>query len=229
MRRLLLFVALLWLGGCASPPSAQAGVLRVDEVRRLGSLRGTDLDGDWGSWHAGTLQSDLALRRRFSHLLTAVGELDLRELRLWIAREVAREHGDASVGQVLVAWDDHLALQQGNPTPSQAAAGNPAPPSMPPRHRATAAPAPRALLMPEASLSAQQLQALQVQRVEALGAEAAERLLREDAARWAWAQRMAEARTQLQNLSGSARDAFLARHFSGSERLRARALLGFPP
>ena len=228
MRRgLLLFAALLWLGGCASLPSAQAGVRSVDEVRRLGSLRGTDLDGDWGTWRAGSLQSDTGLHRRFSHLLTAVGELDLRELRLWIAREVAREQGDAAVGQVLVVWDEHLALQQGKPTANQAAAGNPAPDNPPPRRHAISAP--RSLLTPDAALTPEQLQALQVLRVEAFGTEAAERLRNEDAARWAWAQRLAQARTQLQSLSGAARDALLARQFSGSERLRARTLLGFPP
>jgi lipase chaperone LimK len=223
MRTAFLLAVLLGLVGCA----AQAGVRSVDEVRASGSLRGSDLDGDWGVWRQGSLQSDTALRRRFDHLLTAVGELDLRELRRWIAREVLREHGAAAVSQVLSAWDEHLALRQGKPTPHQEAAGNPAPPT-PPARRA-AEPLPRALLLPELPLGIEQQQAVQAQRVQQFGAEAAERLRLEDAARSAWAQRLAEARAQLQVLSGAAREGYLAQHFSGAERLRARTLLGFPP
>lgn len=227
MRAAGLLVLLLCLAGCA----AQAGVRSVDEVRASGSLRGTDLDGDWGVWRQGSLQSDTALRRRFDHLLTAVGELDLRALRTWIAREVARdmtpEHGAAAVSQVMVVWDEHLALRQGKPAPNQEAASNPAPPMREPRRPVTAVP--RALFTPEASLGPEQQQALHAQRVEKFGAEAAQRLRKEDLARWAWAQRLAEAHTQLQSLTGPARATYLARHFSGTELLRARTLLGFTP
>ncbi|MBC7956686.1 MAG: hypothetical protein H7Y33_12555 [Cytophagales bacterium] len=231
MRRLLWLTLMLWLAGCCSPPAAaQSGVRNFDQVRNTGSLRGTDLDGDWVVFTGQRgLQPDAALLRRFDHLLAAMGEVDLRELRQWIAREVTRERDAATAAQVLAAWDEHLAVLQGKPTPSQEAAGNPYPTHEPVRPTTRGAVPPRALLTPEPTLDAAQLQALQKQRVERFGAEAAVRLRTEDAARWAWAQRLAQARAQLPATAGAEQEAYLKRHFSGTDLLRARTLLGLPP
>ena len=231
-RALLFLTALCLLAGCASAPvAAQGGVRSIDQVRASGSLRGTDLDGDWAVGPPNSLRPETALIRRFDHLLTAVGEVDLRELRLWIEAEVTRQRDAATASQVLQAWDGHLAWLQGQPTPNQEEAGNAYLANAPPhaKRRAPAAQPQRSLLTPEPPAGAEQQQALQAQRIAQFGADAAQRLRTEDAARWAWAQRLADARTQLQALSGAARDSYLARHFSGSERLRARTLLGLPP
>ena len=230
MRWALVLMTVLWLAGCCTPPAvAQAGMRSVDQVRSSGSLRGTDLDGDWVLPRS---QPDPALLRRFDHLLTAGGEVDLREMRAWIAREVTRERDAATAGQVVAAWDAHLAVLQGQPPPGQDAADNPFPQPEPARQKPHSPPAaPRALLMPDPPAGAEQQQALQAQRVQRFGTEAAERLRIEDAARWAWAQRLEQARAQLHTLAGSvsAQEAYLARQFSGSELLRARTLLGLPP
>jgi len=231
LRGVLLLAAALWLAGCCSTPAAaQGGARSVDQVRASGSLRGTDLDGDWVIGPANGVRPDAALIRRFDHLLTAVGEVDLRELRAWIEREVTQQRGAATASQVLVAWDEHLAWLQGRATPNQEASGSYTS-NAPTRGARVAAPAvaPRLLLMPDPPASSEAQQAIQAQRVERFGAEAAERLRVEDAARWAWTRRMAEARTQLQTLKGAAAERYLARQFSGNELLRARTLLGMPP
>ncbi|MEO8151661.1 MAG: hypothetical protein ABI605_01235 [Rhizobacter sp.] len=219
-------VLTLCLAACAS---AQPSARSTDDVRASGSLRGTDLDGDWVVAGPRGLRPDAALIRRFDHLLTAAGEVDLREMRRWIEREVTQQRDAATASQVLTAWDEHLAALQGRPTPTQEAAGNPYPVSTPapaPRPRKPVA-TPRSLLTPDPAGAEQQ--ALQAQRVQAFGPEAAERLRAEDTARWAWAQRLADARSHLQALSGAARDTYLARQFTGNELLRARALLGLSP
>ena len=225
MRRALWLVLLLWLAGCGSPPAAAQGGRSVDQVRASGSLRGSELDG---GWVIGKLQTDPALSRRFDHLLTALGEVDATEIRRWIGAEVTQQHGAATAAQVLLAWDEHLARLQNQPTPGQE--GGNTYPVNPPRKPSPNPPAlPRAVLMPEPSASAEQLQTLHTQRVEKFGAEAAERLRAEDAARWAWQHRLAQARTQWPSLPSAEREAWLKRQFSGNELLRARTLLGLPP
>jgi hypothetical protein len=225
MRSALWLVALLWLAGCGSPPAAAQGARSVEQVRASGSLRGSDLDG---AWVLAKLQTDPALSRRFDHLLTALGEVDAAEIRRWIGAEVTREHGPATAAQVLIAWDEHLALLQNKPTPGQET-GTSYLTQPPPKPVRSPPVVPRALLLPEPSASAEQLQTLHTQRVEKFGAEAAERLRTEDAIRWAWQHRLAQARTQLPSLPSAQREAYLQRHFSGNERLRARTLLGLPP
>ena len=225
MRGVWWLVALLWLAGCGSPPAAAQGGRTVDQVRSTGSLRGADLDG---GWVVARLQTDPALTRRFDHLITALGEVDATEIRRWIGAEVMRQHGAATAAQVLLAWDEHLARLQNKPTPGQEA-GNTYPTNPPQKPPRTPPAVPRSVLLPEASASAEQLQAVHAQRVERFGAEAAERLRAEDAARWAWQHRLAQARTQLQSLPSAEHEAYLKRQFSGSELLRARTLLGLPP
>ncbi len=225
MRGMWWLVLLLWLAGCGSPPAAAQGGRSVEQVRTNGSLRGSDLDGDWV---VAKLQTDPALSRRFDHLLTALGEVDAAEIRRWIGAEVTRQHGAATAAQVLIAWDEHLARLQNKTTPGQEGGNNY--PANPPQKPLRNPPAlPRAVLLPEPSTGAEQLQALHTQRVERFGPEAAERLRAEDATRWAWAHRLAQARTQLQSLPSAEHEAHLKRQFSGSELLRARTLLGLPP
>jgi Proteobacterial lipase chaperone protein len=225
MRGVFWLVTLLWLAGCGSPPAAAQGGRSVDQVRTSGSLRGSDLDG---GWVVARLQTDPALTRRFDHLLTALGEVDVTEIRRWIGAEVTRQHGPATAAQVLLAWDEHLARLQNKTTPGQEG-GNNYPANPPQKTVRNPPPLPRAVLLPEPSASAEQLQALHTQRVAKFGPEAAERLRAEDAARWAWSHRLAQARSQLQTVPEAEREAHLQRQFSGSELLRARALLGLPP
>jgi len=90
---------------------------RVTKVWESGSLRGSDLDGDWGHWvvdGAGNkqLQPSLSLRRRFDYLLTALGEVTPQDLRQWMEQAIGIELGSGAAQQVLAVWDRYVALQQ---------------------------------------------------------------------------------------------------------------------
>lgn len=96
----------------AASRAAEAAAAHVAGLWVDGSLRGTDLDGDWGLWVGDRLQPSLSLRRRFDHLLTAVGEVDTGELRHWIEQQLTVTRGIDAARQVLGIWDRYLALQQ---------------------------------------------------------------------------------------------------------------------
>ena len=96
----------------ASSRQAEAAAARVATLWVDGSLRGTDLDGDWGSWVGDKLQPALSLRRRFDYLLTGTGEVEPTELRHWIEQQLTLERGIDAARQVLAVWDRYLSLQQ---------------------------------------------------------------------------------------------------------------------
>jgi lipase chaperone LimK len=85
---------------------------RVQQVLAQGSLRGSDLDGDWGRWAEGRLLPSLSLRLRFDYLLTALGETNPGDLRHWIEDEVTAQMNAGAARQVLAVWDRYLTLQQ---------------------------------------------------------------------------------------------------------------------
>ena len=227
-RALFLWMLTISLTACAAPPM---GSRSVDEVRTSGSLRGTDLDGAWAA-PGKRREAEAQLLRRFDHLLTAIGETGLPELRRYIEREVTREHGAAAAQEALAAWDEHLAVLRGEP-PTQLP-NNPAP-EPPPRTPKRPTTAPRALLIPDKPATEADAQALHAQRVSQFGTAAAERLRLQDLARWDWARRLAAARQTLDALAAApklsaaqrlqAQEGHLAQHFSGGELQRARALL----
>lgn len=95
------------------------------------------------------------------------------------------------------------------------------------------------VLVAAPNASPQQAEQLHARRVQQLGADAAERLRAEDAA-WAdWERRLAAARAQVQSIAAApelsapqrqqAQSAYLTQTFSGSELMRARALLAVDP
>lgn len=236
----------LQLAACATQAGeASASAQRVDQVRALGSLRGTDLDGAWGVWREGQLQPERALRRRFDHLLSAIGELSERDLRLWIAREVTREHGTAAARDVLAVWDHYVALLQmklpatppgeGVASPRYELLGDAWARAFYSDDAVVAHPGAAAeaieLLTPEPTADAAASATLQARRVQQFGAAGAERLRAEDALRWDWAQRLARARAELPGVpaTAAAQTSYLRAHFSRAELARARALLGLPP
>lgn len=96
----------------AASRAAEAASARVARLWVDGSLRGTDLDGDWGLWVGDRLQPSLSLRRRFDYLLTGVGEVETTELRHWIEQQLTLERGIDAARQVIDVWDRYLALQQ---------------------------------------------------------------------------------------------------------------------
>lgn len=218
----LLVMLTTCLAACAASPAAPRS---VDEVRATGSLRGTELDGAWAA-PGKRREAEALLLRRFDHLLTALGETSLPEIRRFIEREVTREHGAQAAHEALAAWDEHLAVLQGRP---QSQTPNSPAPEPTPRTPKRPAVAPRSLLAPDRPAGEAEAQALHSQRVAHFGMAAAERLRLQDASRWEWQRRIDDARVALQSLVPAAKEAELARRFSGREVPRARALLGLPP
>lgn len=220
---LMLCLLTTGLAACAAPPTTAPR--SVDEVRARGSLRGTDLDGAWAA--PGTRRdAEAQLLRRFDHLLTALGETSLPELRRFIEREVTRERGATAAQETLAAWDAHLAVLRGEPQAQRP--DNPAPEATPPAPKRPIA-APRGLLLPDPPATEADAQALHTQRIAQFGSAAAERLRTQDTARWDWVRRIDDARSAMQPLPPAAKEVELARRFNGPQLLRARALLGLPP
>ncbi len=112
------------------PPSASAGAMAPTNGRDLAtlqrwlaegsSLRGAELDGDWGLDAPGRVEPRRALRRRFDQLLTLQGEASLDELtrlvRGGVQAAAVRQGLDAATAQtrtdeVLAVWQRYLALQ----------------------------------------------------------------------------------------------------------------------
>lgn len=76
------------------------------------SLRGTELDGAIGWDPDGSVRLDRALRRRFDHLLSAIGERSLPQIRAGLAQDLAPIAAPASARAVLEVFDrytDYLA------------------------------------------------------------------------------------------------------------------------
>jgi lipase chaperone LimK len=92
--------------------AAEAAHARVAKVWQSGSLRGSDLDGNWGVWVGGQLQPSVTLRQRFDYLLTALGEVAHGDLRHWIEQQVTADLSAAASRQVLAVWDRYITLQQ---------------------------------------------------------------------------------------------------------------------
>jgi lipase chaperone LimK len=212
--------------------SLEAGHDKVQRVLDHGSLRGTDADGDWGTWRDGTLLPGVSLRRRFDWLLTALGEASPTEMRHWIELEVTQDKGPAAARQVLAVWDRYIALQQ-QPWRQKADPSDPATWQAALAERSAArqqhlgrdwaqafyADEEQAFVAhaeerrsgrtaePDAALlvarDGADADALQRQRERQLGPDAAERLRAEDRA-WAdWERRLATARVRVQALGAA--------------------------
>lgn len=96
----------------APPGRPTKEMMGVDELRKTGSLRGTELDGDWGSFAGAELQPGYRLRQRFDYLLLGIGDVEEADMRAWIAQQVKAVHGDKGAAQVLAVWDSYLKLQR---------------------------------------------------------------------------------------------------------------------
>jgi lipase chaperone LimK len=77
------------------------------------SLDGTTLDGDWGLDPQGQLQPSRALRWRFDHLLTQIGERDVATMRAQLVQLLRGMQAVPGTAQsVLDVWDRYVKLQQ---------------------------------------------------------------------------------------------------------------------
>ncbi len=78
-----------------------------------GSLAGAALDGDWGLDAQGRLQPSRALRWRFDHILSQVGERDTQAMRAQLqALLQGLQAAPGSLEALLTLWDRYLELQQ---------------------------------------------------------------------------------------------------------------------
>jgi lipase chaperone LimK len=76
------------------------------------SLADTQADGSWSIGPNGQAQPSMALRRRFDYLLLLQGERSLAALTAEIQRQVLAAHGAIAAQQVLALWNSYLQLQQ---------------------------------------------------------------------------------------------------------------------
>ncbi len=73
------------------------------------SLKGAELDGEV-SWYAdGAVRLDLALRRRFDHLLSALGEVSLAQVRARLETELTPSAPAEHVRAVMAVFDRYVA------------------------------------------------------------------------------------------------------------------------
>ena len=77
----------------------------------VGSLRGTELDGDWGVDAQGQVQPSRELRRRFDQLLTTQGEVTREELGIWLRNRTTLELDPLAAQAVMQIWQQYLLLE----------------------------------------------------------------------------------------------------------------------
>jgi lipase chaperone LimK len=222
--------SLLAAGGHGAEATANAPA--ANAAQPPNSLANTQLDGDWSIGQSGQPQPSIALRRRFDYFLLLLGEVDISALTAQIRQQVQAAHGAAAAQKIMGVWDSYLRLQQHAWT-TQVNMQRPE----------TWAPA-------LAERSAIRRQLLGTAWAEAFYADE-ENALRQmiaqansglpitqeqPAAQWQqWEQRLAAARSHIEQLRSApelsesqrseAISAYVSQQFSGSELLRAKALL----
>jgi lipase chaperone LimK len=76
------------------------------------SLFNTQADGDWSIGANGQAQPSRALRRRFDYLLLQQGEVALDSVANQMRQQVQKAHGAVAAQQIMALWDNYLLLQQ---------------------------------------------------------------------------------------------------------------------
>lgn len=93
-------------------PGAAPSVARQVEARVVASpvsLRGAELDGEVAWLPDGSVRIDLALRRRFDHLLSALGEVSLAQVRSRLLSELTPVTTAERVAAVMTVFDRYVA------------------------------------------------------------------------------------------------------------------------
>ena len=79
-------------------------------MHTVSSLRGSELDGDWGRLDSKRrLIPSRSVRLRFDQLLTLQGETSLEKISAYVEWSARRTHGDAAQ-QLIALWRHYLAL-----------------------------------------------------------------------------------------------------------------------
>ncbi len=84
----------------------------IDLSLQTSSLADTEADGSWSMGANGQAQPSLSLRRRFDYFLLLQGERTLAALTAEIQRQVLAAHGALAAQQVVALWHSYLQLQQ---------------------------------------------------------------------------------------------------------------------
>jgi lipase chaperone LimK len=242
------------LSGLRAPSLLAAGSHPTDTTSRTSaalqalSLSGTEADGDWAVDANGELQPSINLRRRFDYYLTLQGETPLEQVATHLRTQVQAAHGAKAAQQVMDLWARYLRLQQ-HAWAMQVDLQRPDTWAAALAERSAVRRQLLGLAWAEAFYRAEEdeLRALITQTQDgqtagnsaAPGAvpvpDAAQREAQVEAQWQQWSQRIDAARSQVQQLRqapelsemqrNAAIDAYLGQQFSGSELVRARALL----
>jgi lipase chaperone LimK len=76
------------------------------------SLADTEADGTWSVGANGQAQPSMALRRRFDYFLLLQGERTIDSVTADIHRQVLAAHGQVAAQQIMALWGSYLKLQQ---------------------------------------------------------------------------------------------------------------------
>jgi lipase chaperone LimK len=87
---------------------------QTTEPTRPSSLANTQPDGDWSIGPNGQPQPSIALRRRFDYFLLLQGEQDLSTLAAQMRQQLQAAHGAAAAQTIMGLWVSYLQLQQHN-------------------------------------------------------------------------------------------------------------------
>lgn len=79
------------------------------------SLQGSEVDGGI-SLVNGRIQANLDLRRMFDYFLTALGEMDVAQIRTWLAAHVRERYGESVLAEALSLFDRYVELGQASAT-----------------------------------------------------------------------------------------------------------------
>ena len=104
--------SLLAVGGHGADAPTNFAARDAAQPTAPNSLANTQPDGDWGISPNGQPQPSMALRRRFDYFLLLQGEQDLGAVAAHIRQQVQAAHGAAAAQQTMAVWDSYLRLQQ---------------------------------------------------------------------------------------------------------------------
>ncbi len=97
-------------GAVAAPQSA----LTPDQVRtklfKEGSFAGTEPAGEWCVASA-KLSPCTELRKRFEYYILGLGEVTIDDIKVLVADEARRAHGDKLAGDIMAIWDKYWQLR----------------------------------------------------------------------------------------------------------------------
>jgi lipase chaperone LimK len=237
-------------GGHNTDAAQVAGTAQPAEQPQPSSLANTQPDGDWSIGPNGQPQPSIALRRRFDYFLLLQGEQDLSTLAAQMRQQIQAAHGAAAAQTIMGLWVSYLQLQQHNWTTqvnmqrSETWAPALAERSAVRRQLLGSAWAEafygdeeRALRQTIAQANSGLPITPPTQPSDPIALPNAAERLAEHQAQWQqWEQRINAARSRVQQLRSApelsepqrneAITAYLSQQFSGTELVRAKALLG---